>query len=158
MCTLLRKSLILLILYNRQLWEKSVLEVYFDVLFPEISKLDALVVTPLVFCGQSPHAPPFAMKPETITAALATLACPDGSCSCGSCSLAPTHIAWWSWLRTAVIHQCSCCTYVHAQHCITFRDWVAHAHRFRRLRSIASRIVLLGQSTHAPTDPTAHVA
>ena len=66
MCTLLRKSLILLILYNRQLEEKSVLEVYFDVLFPEISKLDALVVTPLVFCGQSPHAPPFAMKPETM--------------------------------------------------------------------------------------------
>ena len=49
-------------------------------------------------------------------------------------SLLPTHIARWIWLRTDVIDQCSCCTYVHAQHCVTFRDWVAHAHRFRRLR------------------------
>lgn len=158
MCTFLRKSLIILILYKRHIQKKSVLEVYFDVL--ELSKFQNWICGLLLqvcFCSSSPYAPPFFVT-KTDCPSLAPLARFVGPCSFGPCSLAPTHIARWIWLRTDVIDQCSCCTSVHTQHCVTYRDLVAHAHRFRRLRSIAPRIVLLEPRTDAPPDPTAHQA
>ena len=116
-------------------------------------KIDLQVVTPSLFSVAFPLCPPLRVAMQHYYSSAGSATCSSGSC----CSL-PTHIAQWIWLRTDVIDQCSCSSWIHTQLCVTFRDLVAYGSSFHGSRTTHFAPLLHDPCTYGSQRPRAIVS